>query len=111
MPLRTIQIINKLPITKAAHNGIYDCTYSITYNAEPSHYLFDTMFFGWSRFSELYQSLDFNASLYLYDYCQWKHEAEDASDKKILLATGHTVQGIVEYTQDYASATHALPSE
>jgi DNA polymerase I-like protein with 3'-5' exonuclease and polymerase domains len=84
--LQTIQIINKMPTTKAAHNGIYDCTYSITYNAEPSHYLFDTMFFGWSRFSELSQSLDFNASLYLYDYCQWKHEASDASNKKDIVS-------------------------
>lgn len=84
--IQAIQHINGLPVTKAAHNGIYDCTYSITYNAEPSHYLFDTMFFGWSRFSELYQSLDFNASLYLYDYCQWKHEAEDASEKKDIIS-------------------------
>jgi len=84
--IQTIQTINKLRIPKIAHNGIYDATYSITYNAEPLEFLMDTMVFGWSRFSELYQSLDFNSSLYLYDHCQWKHEADTAGSNKDIVS-------------------------
>lgn len=80
--IQCYQTVMKLPNPKIAQNGIYDATYSIRYNAEPLNFVFDTMVFHWCRYSELPKTLDFIASLYLYDYVQWKHEADKASKGK-----------------------------
>lgn len=74
--------VNALPIPKAMHNGMYDCTHSIAYHAEPHYWVLDTMAMMHSEFSELPKSLDFVASVTLNDYCQWKSEANEASKAK-----------------------------
>lgn len=74
-----MQRINKTAVPKVMHNGMYDVTHSIVYHAEPYNWVLDTMAMMHSEFSELPKSLDFVASLYLYDYCQWKAEAQMAS--------------------------------
>lgn len=84
--LSTMRTILSNPVPKAAHNGIYDCSYCISYGAAPSNYIYDTMIMSWSRYSELPRSLDFVASLYLYDYIQWKHESGDASANKDIMS-------------------------
>lgn len=77
-----LRAVNKLPQAKAMHNGMYDCTHSIVYHAEPHNWVLDTMAMMHSEFSELPKSLDFVASVTLPDYCQWKSEANEASKSK-----------------------------
>lgn len=71
--------INKLSAPKVMHNGMYDCTHSIIYQAEPYNWTLDTMAMMHAEFAELPKSLDFVASVTLNDYCQWKAEAQEAS--------------------------------
>lgn len=77
-----LRAVNSLPIPKVMHNGMYDCTHSIVYQAEPMNWTLDTMAMMHSEFSELPKSLDFVASVTLPDYCQWKSEANEASKSK-----------------------------
>ena len=77
--IKFMQIINKLPPAKVMHNGKYDCTHSIIYNAEPYNWTLDTMAMMHAEYSELPKSLDFVASITLPDYCQWKADAQAAS--------------------------------
>lgn len=77
--LQFLQAVNKLPMAKAMHNGMYDATHSIVYNAEPHNWVLDTMALMHAEFSELPKTLDYVASIHLYDYCQWKSEANLAS--------------------------------
>lgn len=74
-----LQQVNRLDIPKVMHNGMYDATHSLVYNAEPNNWTLDTMAMMHAEFSELPKTLDFVASVYLYDYCQWKAEAQLAS--------------------------------
>jgi DNA polymerase I-like protein with 3'-5' exonuclease and polymerase domains len=73
---------NRLEIPKIMHNGMYDCTHSIRYHAEPYQFVYDTMGMAHSEYSELPQSLDFVASYLLYDYIFWKDDSEEAAKKK-----------------------------
>lgn len=77
-----LRAVNKLDVPKVMHNGMYDCTHSIIYNAEPTNWTLDTMAMMHAEFSELPKSLDFVASVTLSDYCQWKSEAMEASKSK-----------------------------
>lgn len=77
--------VNALPIPKAMHNGMYDSLHSIVYHAEPHYWCLDTMAMMHAEFSELPKSLDFVASIHLYDYIQWKAEASAASKEKDIL--------------------------
>jgi len=77
--LQFLQEVNRLDIPKVMHNGMYDATHSIVYNAEPNNWVLDTMAMMHSEFSELPKTLDYVASLYLPDYCQWKAESQLAS--------------------------------
>lgn len=77
-----LQKANKLPTTKVMHNGIYDCTHSIVYHAEPYNYSLDTMALAHAEYSELPKTLDFVASIHLPYYMQWKDESEKASKEK-----------------------------
>ena len=77
--LQFLKQINRLDIPKVMHNGMYDCTHSIVYNAEPHNWVLDTMAMMHSEFSELPKDLAFISSVNLYDYCQWKAEAQMAS--------------------------------
>src|SRR4030043_1386405 len=77
-----LRAVNSLSIPKVMHNGMYDCTHSIVYQAEPMNWTLDTMAMMHSEFSELPKSLDFVASVCLPDYCQWKSEANEASKSK-----------------------------
>lgn len=77
-----MQRVNALPATKAMHNGMYDATHSIRYNAEPINWTYDTMAMSHAEFSELPKTLDFVASTSCYDYIYWKDQAEAASKSK-----------------------------
>lgn len=74
--------VNKLPVPKVMHNGMYDATHSIVYHAEPLNWIFDTYGMAHSTYSELPRTLDFVASYLLYDYIFWKDDSEEASAKK-----------------------------
>lgn len=80
--LSFLRQVNRLDIPKVMHNGMYDCTHSIIYHAEPANWTLDTMAMMHAEFSELPKSLDFVASVTLPDYCQWKSEANEASKSK-----------------------------
>lgn len=80
--LQLLRAVNKLDIPKVMHNGMYDCMYSIVYGAEPNYWVLDTMAMMHAEYSELPKTLDFVASITLYDYCQWKSEAQIAAKTK-----------------------------
>lgn len=80
--LLLLRKINALPIPKAMHNGMYDCTHSIRYHAPPLYWCYDTMAMSHAEFSELPKSLDFVASYLLHDYIFWKDDAESASKSR-----------------------------
>lgn len=80
--IKFMRKVNKLSIPKVMHNGMYDCTHSIVYNCEPEAYTLDTMALAHAHYSELPKDLSFVASYTLYDYVQWKHDAEQASKHK-----------------------------
>ena len=67
--------VNALKIPKAMHNGMYDCTHSIIYRAEPVYWVLDTMALAHAEFSEIPKDLSFVASVTLPDYFQLKSEA------------------------------------
>ena len=73
---------NALPVIKAMHNGMYDATHSIVYNAPPLHYTYDTMAMAHAEYAELPKDLSFVASYQLYDYMQWKNDAGSASKSR-----------------------------
>ena len=74
--------VNALPNPKAMHNGMYDATHSIIHNAPPRNYILDTMAFAHAEFAELPKDLSFVASYQLFDYIQWKDDAEAASKSR-----------------------------
>lgn len=74
--------VNALPIPKAMHNGMYDATHSLVYNIPPLQYVYDTMAMAHAEYAELPKDLSFVASYQLYDYIQWKNDAESASKSK-----------------------------
>lgn len=74
--------VNKLPVPKVMHNGMYDSTHSIVYHAEPRNWFLDTMALFHAEFSSLPKTLDFVSSIYLPDYIQWKNESSSASKNK-----------------------------
>ncbi|MGE4259195.1 MAG: DNA polymerase [Candidatus Babeliales bacterium] len=82
LALMFMRSANQLPMPKSMHNGMYDCTHSIVYHAEPENYCFDTMAMAHAEFSELPKTLDFVASYLLYDYIFWKDDADSASKTK-----------------------------
>lgn len=73
---------NALPITKAMHNGMYDATHSLVYQAPPLQYTYDTMSMAHAQFAELPKDLSFVASYELYDYIQWKNDAAEAGKSR-----------------------------
>lgn len=73
---------NALKIPKVMHNGMYDCTHALVHNIEPHHYSLDTMALAHAEFSELPKDLAFTSSYLLYDYIQWKHDADMAAKQK-----------------------------
>jgi len=80
--LSLLRRINALPSIKAMHNGMYDCTHSIRYHAEPLNWTYDTMAMAHAAYSELPKTLDFVCSYNCYDYIFWKDQAEAASKSK-----------------------------
>lgn len=74
--------ISALDAAKLYFNGFYDSQYQICYHAEPNNYILDSMALAHAEYSELPKSLDFVASLKLYDYLFWKDEADDARKKQ-----------------------------
>lgn len=73
---------NALPVPKAMHNGMYDATHSLIYNAPPLEYTLDTMALAHAEYAELPKDLSFVASYQLYDYIQWKGDSEAASKSR-----------------------------
>jgi len=73
---------NKIEVPMVMHNGMYDCTHSIVYHAEPAFFCLDTMAMSHAQYVELPKSLDFVASVHLPDYIQWKDDAASATKDK-----------------------------
>lgn len=82
LALELLQKVNALGIDKAMHNGMYDCTHSIVYHAEPHSFSYDTMAMAHAEYAELPKTLDFVASYLLPDYIYWKDQAEQTAKKK-----------------------------
>ena len=61
---------------------MYDATHSIIYNAPPLNYTLDTMALAHAEYAELPKDLGFVASYQLFDYIQWKNDAEAASKSR-----------------------------
>lgn len=80
--LMFLRAVNALPNIKAMHKGMYDATHSIRYHAEPINYSYDTMAAAHAQYAELPKDLAFVASYQLYDYVNWKGDAESASKNK-----------------------------
>lgn len=80
--LSLLQRVNALPSVKGMHNGMYDATHSLRYNAPPVNWSYDTMAMAHAEFSELPKTIDFVASYHCYDYIFWKDQAESASRSK-----------------------------
>ena len=80
--LKFMRKVNSTRIPKVMHNGMYDATHSIIYGCEPHHFSLDTMGLHHAEFSELPKDLSFVASVELYDYVQWKHDAKLAAKRK-----------------------------
>lgn len=80
--IRFMQKVNKLPVPKIMHNGMYDAFHSIRYHAEPHNYVLDTMVMCHAEFSELPKDLAFAASIHLDDYIYWKDDSEAAAKEK-----------------------------
>lgn len=78
--------LNALPMTKAAHNGMYDATHTLRYHCPMVNYTYDTMAMAHAEYSELPKTIDFVASYLLPDYIFWKDAAEEASKKKDIKA-------------------------
>lgn len=111
--LRFMQQANGLKIPKVMHNGMYDCTHSIVYNAEPAEYFLDTMGLAHSEYSELPKDLGFISSYLLYDYIHWKFDADMAAKHKDqekywgynAKDTWHTVRCLIEQLRKAAPYT------
>lgn len=67
---------------KCFHNGLYDCFHLGRYQAWPRNWVLDTMGLSHSQYSELPKTLDFLCSWTLYDYYQWKDEADSTHKAK-----------------------------
>lgn len=80
--LLLLKRINALPVPKCMHNGMYDATHSIIYNAPPLNYTLDTMALAHAEYAELPKDLAFVASYQLFDYINWKNDAEAASKSR-----------------------------
>ena len=80
--IQFLQHVNRMQTRKVMHNGMYDATHSIVYNAEPVNWTLDTMAMAHAEYSELPKSLDFVSSLWLDDYIYWKSESDMASAAK-----------------------------
>lgn len=76
--IQFMQQINALPIPKVMQNGMYDALHTMRYHAPVYNWVLDTLGMVHSEFSEAPKSLDFICSYYLYDYIQWKDEADKA---------------------------------
>lgn len=76
--IQFMQRVNNLKIPKVMQNGCYDAIHSIRYHAAPAYWSLDTMGLAHCEWAELPQTLDFIASYQLYDYIQWKDDADEA---------------------------------
>lgn len=74
--LAAMRNINALPIQKIFQNGKYDCSYLLRYNAEPTHWFWDTAHFFHSYYSELPKDLAFLNAFFLRKVVYWKDLAE-----------------------------------
>lgn len=73
-------------VPKMMFNNTYDAQYLIRYHAYPNNLVIDVMGMAHSQYSELPKTLDFTSSWLLWDYYQWKHEADNARDEKDIRA-------------------------
>lgn len=80
--LKLMKRINALPQAKVMHNGMYDATHALIYRTPYMNYTLDTMAFHHAEFTELPKSLDFVASIHLYDYIFWKDDSDEAAKQK-----------------------------
>lgn len=69
-------------VPKMMFNATYDAQYLIRYHAYPRNLVIDVMGMAHSEYSELPKTLDFTASRLLWDFYQWKHEADVSKQNK-----------------------------
>lgn len=111
--IRFMQRANALRIPKVMHNGMYDCTHSIVYHAEPMDYILDTMALAHAEYSELPKDLGFVSSYLLFDYVHWKYDAEYAAKHKDqekywgynAKDTWHTARNLIEQLRNASPYT------
>lgn len=84
--IHTMQIICANNVPKMMFNATYDTQYLIRYHSYPNNLVLDVMGMAHSEFSELPKTLDFTASRLLWDYYQWKHEADTSKNDKDIRA-------------------------
>lgn len=72
--------INESKILKTFQNGNYDQSYFIRDLAPADHWLLDSMYMWYSRFSELPKTLDFISSILLDNYQYWKDDIKGAKE-------------------------------
>lgn len=84
--INAMQKICQNPVPKMMYNDTYDTQYLIRYGAYPNNLVLDVMGMSHAEFSELPKTLDFTASRLLYDYYQWKHEADISKQEKDIRA-------------------------
>lgn len=82
LALQFMQLMLATDTPKCFHNGLYDCFHLLRYNAWPRNWILDTMGLSHSWYSELPKTLDFLCSWTLYDYYQWKDEADSTHKAK-----------------------------
>lgn len=82
LPMRTMNDIhwmrafNKTEAPKVMHNGRYDSTYLLRYNAPLHNWVYDTLGMMHSWMVELPRSLDFTTALVIRNSMYWKDEAK-----------------------------------
>lgn len=87
--ISTMQRICLTDIPKCMFNATYDAQYLVKYHAWPRNLIFDVMGLAHSQYSELPKTLDFVASLYCYDYYQWKVESRAAHEENNIRGYWH----------------------
>ena len=67
-----LRLLLRTDVAKVMHNGRYDCTYLLRFNALPVNYIFDTYHMQHCLYSELPKDLAFCTQMYLTGVRYWK---------------------------------------
>jgi hypothetical protein len=76
-----MRMFNLLPAPKIMHNGGYDCSYFIRYNAPVYNYIYDSFVAMHAWVAELSRNLSFTSSLFNRDHIFWKDDGARNQEK------------------------------